>query len=87
MTTTSDLRRTVLDVLGTIAPEVDTDALDPHTDLRVAFELDSFDFLNVLVELSERTGVEIPESDYDQVSTLDGCVAYIESRRTADAAG
>lgn len=85
MTTTADLRRTVLDVLSTIAPEVDADAVDPHADIRVAFDLDSFDLLNVLVELSERTGIDIPERDYDQVITLDSCVTYIASRRRHEA--
>ncbi|HEX6257590.1 MAG TPA: acyl carrier protein [Euzebyales bacterium] len=81
MNTTTDLRRTVLDVLSTIAPEVDPDTVDPNDDLRAAYDLDSFDFLNVLVELSDRTGVEIPESDYEQVRTLGRCVAYIQSRQ------
>jgi acyl carrier protein len=74
----------VLAVLVTIAPEADMDTVDPDGDLRDQLDLDSFDFLNVLVELSERTGVEIPESDYDQVSTLTNCVAYIEARQPAD---
>lgn len=85
MITTDELRRTVLDVLATIAPEADTGSVDPHADLRDQLDLDSFDFLNVLVELSERTGIEIPEGDYDRVSTLDGCVAYLEARHPAGA--
>jgi acyl carrier protein len=85
MNTTEDLRRTVLDVIGTIAPEADTDTVDPDGDLRDQLDLDSFDFLNVLVELSERTGIEIPESDYDQVSTLNKVVAYIEPRQPTGA--
>jgi acyl carrier protein len=86
MTTTDELRQTVLDVLGTIAPEADTDTIDPDGDLRSQLDLDSFDFLNVLVELSERTGIEIPETDYAQVSTLNGCVAYLRARQPAGAA-
>lgn len=83
MTSVDELRRTVLAVLVTMAPEADMDTVDPDGDLRDQLDLDSFD-LNVLVELSERTGVEIPESDYDQVSTLTNCVAYIEARQRAD---
>jgi acyl carrier protein len=85
MTTTDELRQTVFDVLGTIAPEADPGAIDPDGDLRDQLDLDSFDFLNVLVELSERTGIEIPETDYDQVSTLNGCVAYLRARQPAGA--
>ena len=81
--TTDQLRQTALDVLGTIAPETDATAIDPDGDLRAQLDLDSFDFLNVLVELSERTGIEIPETDYEQVSTLNDCVAYLEARQAA----
>lgn len=83
MTTTEDLRHTILDVVRTVAPDADVDSLGPHTDMRDHLDLDSFDFLNVLVELSARTGVDIPEGDYAQVSTLDGCIAYIEARTAA----
>ncbi|HSK90771.1 MAG TPA: acyl carrier protein [Euzebyales bacterium] len=83
MTTSDQIRRTVLDVLSAIAPEADTGAVDPDADLRDQLDLDSFDFLNVLVELSERTGVEIPEGDYDQVATLNACVAYLRARQPA----
>lgn len=81
---TEELRRTVLDVIGLIAPEAQTDTVEPDGDLRDQFDLDSFDFLNVLVELSERTGIEIPESDYDQVSTLNNVVAYMTAHQPAD---
>ncbi|RME56043.1 MAG: acyl carrier protein, partial [Caldilineae bacterium] len=58
-----ELRQTVLDVLETIAPEADFDALDPNADMREALEIDSFDFLNLVIGLNEALGVEIPEKD------------------------
>jgi acyl carrier protein len=75
--THEEIRRVVLDVLGDIAPDADLGAIDPSADLQRQFDLDSFDFLNLVVGLSERLGVEVPERDYADMATLDGCVAYL----------
>jgi acyl carrier protein len=75
MTTTA--RINVLDALLEVAPEADPAAIDPAVALRDQLDIDSMDFLTFLEALAERTGVEIPESDYDQVATLDGCVDYV----------
>jgi acyl carrier protein len=45
--------------------------------LRQALDLDSMDFLNVVVGLHEVTGVDIPEADYPRLFTLDGMAAYL----------
>jgi acyl carrier protein len=66
-----------------VAPEANLDALEPHEDLQDALDLDSMDFLNFLIALAHETGVEIPESDYDQVRTYADCRAYVERRATA----
>ncbi len=75
-----ELRQTVLDVLETIAPEADFDALDPNADMREALEIDSFDFLNLVIGLNEALGVEIPEKDYGNLVTLNDMVAYLAAR-------
>ena len=51
----------------------------PGETLQEALDLDSIDFLNLVVGLTESTGIEIPERDYPQLSTLDGAVAYLTS--------
>lgn len=78
--TESQIRQVVLDVLRRIAPEVDVNQLDPAGNLREAAEIDSFDFLSLLIGVHERLGVEIPESDYGQLSTLNGLTAYLARR-------
>jgi acyl carrier protein len=37
------------------------------------------DFLNFLIAVHKATGIEIPESDYPKLATLDGCVDYVAS--------
>ncbi len=84
MTRTPDeIRQAVADSVRAIAPEADLDALDPKRPMREELDLDSFDFLNVLIELHARIGVEIPEADYARIGTLDALLAYLAARLDA----
>ena len=65
------------DVLAGIAPEADLDTIGEDEDLRAAFDLDSMDFMNFVVRLSERSGIAIPEADTPQLRTMTGLVAYL----------
>jgi acyl carrier protein len=77
--TPDELRRTLLEVIGDVAPDADLTTLDPTGDLREQVGLDSIDFLNTVVAVHERTGVEIPERDYPELLTLESFVAYLAS--------
>ena len=78
--TPEQVRATILDVLGGIAPELDPACIRPAEPLREQVDLDSFDFLNVLIALNERLGVEVPEKDYAALQTLDGMIHYFGER-------
>jgi acyl carrier protein len=58
--TEAELRKTVLDTLCDIAPEADLGALPPDKDLREELDIDSMDFLNFVIALHEKRGVDIP---------------------------
>lgn len=75
--TSDDVRRELLDALGEIAPEVDLAAVDPTRPFRDQVDIDSMDFLNLVVSLHERIGVDVPEADYPAMTTIDGAVAYL----------
>ena len=76
----SDIRAGVIAAIQAIAPEVDAGALDPARRLRDQVDLDSMDWLNVIVGFHERFGLEIPEADYAQLATLDAIVSYLSGR-------
>jgi acyl carrier protein len=78
--TDEDIRAVVVEVLASVAPEGDFDRLKPDLPLRDQLDIDSYDFLNVIVQLHERLGVDIPETDYRHLSSLDGVVAYLARR-------
>ncbi|HSN33058.1 MAG TPA: acyl carrier protein [Ideonella sp.] len=77
MTKPDPIRDTVADCVLAIAPEADLARIDPKASLREQLDIDSFDFLNLLIALHQRLGVEIPEADYRQVETLDGLLDYL----------
>lgn len=81
-----DIRAAIFDTLAAIAPETDPAAIAANEPLRDQIDLDSFDFLNVIVRLHERLGIDIPESDYGQLATLDSAVAYLARRCAPSAA-
>jgi acyl carrier protein len=71
---------TVRDAIGTVAPDVEPEALTEGARLRQDLELDSLDFLRVLETIVARTGVDIPEDAYGEVATVAGLVGYLAAR-------
>ena len=78
--TDDEIRATVIRVLQQIAPETDPVRIDPHASLRDQLDLDSMDVLNVMIGLHDALHVDIPETDYAQLATLDAAVAYLARR-------
>ena len=77
------VRRIVFDALRRIAPEIDPGTLQGKERLRDQVDLDSMDFLSLVIDLHKQLGVEIPETDYPQVATLDDMVRYLLMRTGA----
>jgi acyl carrier protein len=75
-----EIRARVLEVLARIAPELDPAELAPDANLRDQLDVDSMDFLNFVIGLHKAFGVEVPETDYRRLLTLEDCVAYLAAR-------
>ena len=82
MTSEEQIKSAIFEVLGKIAPEADARTLSPDDDLRQSLDIDSFDFLNFLVGIDEKLGVDIPEQDYGKLRTLKAIVDYLSARMT-----
>lgn len=78
--TPPEIRQTVLNLLGEIAPEADLTTLKPDVSFRDQLDIDSMDFLNFIVALHNEFHVDLPESDYPQLASIDGCVSYLERK-------
>lgn len=75
--TDSEIRALAADALAGIAPEADLATVGDDEDLREALDLDSMDFLNFVIALSQKTGRKIPEADTPKLYTMKGLVAYL----------
>ena len=75
--TREEIQNAVVDIIQTVAPDEDLTNLKPSEKLREQIELDSMDFLDIVMELRKRYGVHVPESDYKELATLDGCVRFL----------
>jgi GNAT superfamily N-acetyltransferase/acyl carrier protein len=75
------LREAVFDALQKIAPQASPAKLNAATPLRDQVDLDSMDWLNFLMALHERLGVDVPEADYAKLVTLDDLLAYLGQPR------
>ncbi|MCP5100598.1 MAG: acyl carrier protein [Chloroflexi bacterium] len=74
------IKETVFTLLGMIAPEADFGELAPTVNIQEALDIDSFDFLNLLIGLNEEFGIEVPESDYGKLNSMNNIVAYFGER-------
>ena len=73
-----EIRATILEVMHEIVPDEDLSNLKGDVRIRDQIEMDSMDFLDIIMELRKRHGIIVPEDDYMELSTLDGSVAYLE---------
>ena len=75
--TPAEVREVVVDILEGIAPDEDLSNLKDDIALREQLELDSMDFLDIVMELRKRYRVQIPEDDYVQLATMDSTIQYL----------
>ena len=71
------LRNIILDIIATVAPDADLSDIKGDVPLRDQLELDSMDFLDIVMELRKRHRIEVPKEEYPQLATLDGCISYL----------
>lgn len=79
----ADIRAVLHEELNNIAPEADLATVDPAADLREALDIDSMDFLNFIIAVNRRLGVDVPELDYPKLVTLKGAIAYLTTKLAA----
>jgi acyl carrier protein len=81
--TKDECKQAVVDIIADIAPDEDLTNLKPDVRLREQLQLDSMDFLDIVMELRKRHGIEVPEADYMQLASLDSCAEYLTPKFNA----
>lgn len=75
--TPAEIRQVIIDILAKIAPDEDLSNLDDSKPFRDQMELDSMDFLDIVMELRKQYRIQIPEEDYHHLVTMDSTVEYL----------
>ena len=75
--TEDQVKQIVVDIIAEIAPDEDTSNIKPEINLRDQLDLDSMDFLDIVMELRKQHGIEVPEADYMQLASLDSSAEYL----------
>ena len=76
---TTAIETLVRRALADIAPEVGAETVEGDADFHDDLGLDSMDALNLAIALHEATGVDIPERDYPQITSIETCVEYLRA--------
>ncbi len=71
------IRKKIIDIIAEIAIDEDISTLDDNIRLREQLDLDSMDFLDIVMELKKRYKIEVPTEDYMKLATLKGCIEYL----------
>ncbi|MCI5131204.1 MAG: acyl carrier protein [Candidatus Electrothrix sp. EH2] len=78
--TRDEIKDMILEIIEDIDEDADFDKLDADQPLRDQLDLDSMDFLDIVMELRKRYKLQIPEEDYPELATLTSCVNYLEPK-------
>lgn len=78
--TSAEIKEAIVDILSDIAPDEDLSNLQEDVAFREQLELDSMDFLDIVMELRKRYRIQIPEEDYPELASMSSTVKYLEPR-------
>lgn len=71
------LRQKIIDIIAEIAVDEDLSNIDDNVRLRDQLDLDSMDFLDIVMELKKKYKIEVPTEDYPKLATLKSCIEYL----------
>lgn len=77
MVTNAEVRTKVLDIIADIALDDDVTGIKDEIALREQLDLDSMDFLDIVMELKKRHKIEVPQEDYPRLASMQSCVEYL----------
>lgn len=71
------IRQRVIDIIAEIAADEDLSNIDDNVRLRDQLDLDSMDFLDIVMELKKKYKIEVPQDDYPKLATMKSCIEYL----------
>ncbi len=77
------VKNIILDIIRVVAPDADLSDVKSNVRLRDQLDLDSMDFLDIVMELRKRYKIEVPKEEYPQLESLDSCAVYLTPKLQA----
>jgi acyl carrier protein len=77
MLAATEVRTHVLAIIEDVALDDDVSQLKDSVALRDQLDLDSMDFLDIVMELKKRHQIDVPKEDYGRLESMDSCVEYL----------
>jgi len=71
------IRQAIIEIIREIVPDEDLSGIDPEKPLRDQIDLDSMDFLDIVMELRKKYRVEVQEKDYGELATMNSTINYL----------
>ena len=78
--TEEERKKIILDLLKQIAPDTEPGTLKPDDNIRTTLEIDSFDYLQFIVAIDEKFGIDTPEEDYGKIQTVQALIDYLRQK-------
>jgi acyl carrier protein len=78
--TRDEIKDVVLEIIQDIDEDAEVKEISENLPLRDQLDLDSMDFLDIVMELRKRYQLQVPEADYPELASLGSCVNYLEPR-------
>ena len=78
--TSDEIKDVILEIIQDIDEDAEMTDIKADQPLRDQLDLDSMDFLDIVMELRKRYKLQVPEADYPELATLDSCAKYLEPR-------
>lgn len=78
------VKEIIIEIISNIAPDEDLSDIKSHVPLRDQLDLDSMDFLDIVMELRKKHNIEVPEADYPRLASLDSCAEYLSPKFAAN---
>ena len=75
--TDAERKETILSLLKNVAPDTEPATLKPEDNIRTTLEIDSFDYLQFIVAIDEKFGIDTPEEDYGKIQSLKALIEYL----------
>lgn len=73
-----EIRDSIIEILSNIAPDENFDDLKDDVSFREQLSMDSMDMLDIVLELRRKYKLQIPESDYPHLASMNTTLDYLD---------